>query len=172
MNTPTPAPAHPQQPKTKRTLGKIVTIAAAGLIGIGIISAMTGGSDTADAEDKPSATGSKHEAPVSSSANRANPPEKDVTVGPFEATDHGYGFKEGKATVTIVNHSAKKSDYFITLEFLDKSGNRIAEDYASTEALAPGQTSKETVGAAVESEKVDQVAKVKVTEVERFSSEY
>ncbi|MEU7028278.1 FxLYD domain-containing protein [Streptomyces sp. NPDC046275] len=71
------------------------------------------------------------------------------------------------AELAITNRSSKPSNYVVQVEFVDASGKRLSEAYASTNGLRPGQE------AAVTAQSLDQVSvKVtcRVTDVTRYAS--
>ncbi|MEU4728931.1 MULTISPECIES: FxLYD domain-containing protein [unclassified Streptomyces] len=71
------------------------------------------------------------------------------------------------ANLLITNRSSKASDYWVQVEFVDATGKRLSEAYASTNDLAPGQQS------AVTAQSLDQVTvkiTCRITDVSRYAS--
>ncbi|MFE7606980.1 FxLYD domain-containing protein [Streptomyces celluloflavus] len=71
------------------------------------------------------------------------------------------------AKLTITNHSAKKSNYLITVEFVDSKGTRLGTGAAAENDLAPKQKAKATAQGV---EKVDGKISCKVASVTRYAS--
>ncbi|MFJ7154664.1 hypothetical protein ACIQUQ_06970 [Streptomyces sp. NPDC101118] len=71
------------------------------------------------------------------------------------------------ADLTITNHSGKASDYWIGVEFVAASGERLAEANASTSHLAPGQASRERAQSLTQ---VDRAVTCRITDVTRTAS--
>ncbi|QGZ51860.1 hypothetical protein GPZ77_28895 [Streptomyces sp. QHH-9511] len=75
--------------------------------------------------------------------------------------------KWAAAELLVTNRSSKASDYIVHVEFVDASGTRLSETYASTNDVAPGQQSKVTA------QGLDQVtAKItcRIKDVTRYAS--
>ncbi|MEE4491599.1 FxLYD domain-containing protein [Streptomyces sp. BE230] len=71
------------------------------------------------------------------------------------------------ADVEIVNHSGEKSNYIVSVEFLDKAGTRLGEGMAAANNVAPGQKVRaKAQGLAETSGKVS----CKVSDVTRYPS--
>lgn len=64
----------------------------------------------------------------------------DVSFGIFERDPEYTSLKTGRLAVTFKNKSSEKATYHVQLEAVDSDGNRIAEDTAFVENLAPGQS--------------------------------
>ena len=88
----------------------------------------------------------------------------DVTVTSCEEE-----FSFMKVGLTVVNNSSKTSDYIITLGFVDESGTKVGDGYASATNIEPGQTAK-TEGAGTVSDAAGPNVTCKVEEVERLAS--
>lgn len=78
---------------------------------------------------------------LSQQAPTASPAANDVSVSKC-ATDPTLGF--ATASLTVVNHSSKTSDYTITVAFDAPNGSQFDTGLADVQTLAPGQTGTTT----------------------------
>ncbi|MEU4356076.1 FxLYD domain-containing protein [Streptomyces virginiae] len=142
------------------------------IIIIGIAGALVGGrDDTAGNASEPSQTAASPKAAGAASAkppaSKPAPPagaEADVEITDCEVDS---ATKWAKADLTITNRSSKKSNYMISVEFVNKAGTRVGEAIAATNNLAPGQAAEETA------QGLDQITDkitCKVTKVTRYAS--
>ncbi|MDI3419055.1 FxLYD domain-containing protein [Streptomyces luteolus] len=150
----------PQSPQKMDTGMKVTIGVMSGIVALGVAGAAMGVGQAEAEDDAASSTAALSE---------ENPVAKDFELGAFTIRDHGNGMRLGNATVTITNHSSKTSDYSATIAFLDKDGQRIAEDWVSTNSLRPGQSEKQYVGTLIQSEDLDKVAKVQVADSSRWA---
>jgi hypothetical protein len=73
------------------------------------------------------------------SDNHTHPPQADVRVSGC-SYDSSTGF--ATATLTIVNHSSKRSDYLISVDFENSKGVQLGDNYAGGgDNVDPGQSS-------------------------------
>ncbi|MFE6483761.1 FxLYD domain-containing protein [Streptomyces sp. NPDC057757] len=140
---------------------------------IGVVGAVVGSGDD-DSSSSTSSSSSVAEEPTKgkSSASSKEAPAAEVPKGP--KADVKITKCEVDPTTTwpaaellITNGSSKASNYLVSIEFVDSSGKRLGEAFASTNNLAPGQASEQTA------QGLDQITtkiKCKVTEVTRYAS--
>lgn len=153
-------------PRKKMSLGKkIVLGSVSAMVVLGALAmASTGSGGSADADTPPAGK------PSADVSKPADDKMKDVTLGKFTVTDHGFGFVEGAAKVAITNHSSKTSDYSISIEFLDKNGDRLHQEDVHASEVRAGQKAWEKAGVLLTSDQVKNVASVKVTDVDRYAA--
>ncbi|MEV6081766.1 hypothetical protein AB0L80_42870 [Streptomyces sp. NPDC052069] len=163
----------PLPPKKKNT-GMIVGFSCLGVvvlvIMLGIIGMVVGGTDSGSDEGgvlevtapPTKAAGKAEEKPVE--AEKPAGPEGDVKVTGCEVND-STGWP--KADILITNHSAKKSNYIISVEFVDASGKRLADAVAASNNVAPKQEVEED---AQSLDKVEGKVTCRVTKVTRYAS--
>lgn len=179
-----PQPGQPQQPgwghptpppQPKKSVGKIVGFSCLGVVGLFVVLGVAGallGTDDSPKAKEPAAQASAP-APAVSSAPAKAPASKpaaptgakaDVKITACELdTTMGWA----KAELTITNGSSKKSNYMVSIEFVNASGTRLGEAIAATNNLAPGQAANVTA------QGLDQIKDkitCKVTEVTRYAS--
>ncbi|MGW4823985.1 hypothetical protein ACWEP4_34835 [Streptomyces sp. NPDC004227] len=123
--------------------------AAAVLTGCTSTGTSAGGSGDAKAESKPAG---------------AHRPEDDVKITKC-STDDLAGYPQ--AELIVENHSSKKSNYIVQVEFTDASGVRSSECTAALNNLAAGQKANEK---ALGLSKAPSGLKCKVTKVTRYAS--
>jgi len=97
------------------------------------------------------------------SNNGSNPPQADAAL--TSCTTDAAG--DPTAAFTITNHSSGRSDYVISVNFLDASGTKVAEGSAISNNIDPGQSALET---AVGFASTQGATTCKVTNVDRFAS--
>lgn len=97
------------------------------------------------------------------SNNGANPPQADVAVESC-ATD---AIGDPTAGLRITNHSSGRSDYIVSVNFLDGSGTKIAEGTAISNNIDPGQAAVESATGFTQA---GGAVTCKVTNVNRFAS--
>lgn len=97
------------------------------------------------------------------SNNGSNPPQADVAVESCTIDAIGYP----KAGLRITNHSSGRSNYMISINFLDAAGTKVAEGAAISNNVDPGQSAIETAGGLAS---VKGALTCKVTDVNRFAS--
>jgi hypothetical protein len=68
-----------------------------------------------------------------------------VKTGKFSYTKDAYGLEETALPVTVTNKSSKTMSFDITIEALDSTGTRIADDTLYVNALAPGKSATEKI---------------------------
>lgn len=134
---------------------------ALGVVGIIIVAAAAGSGGSSDSKS----TSTKQNGGVSTLSNNGeNPPQADVAVQKCEIESI---FRYPKATLKITNNTSKRSDYIISVNFLDASGTKIAEGGALSSNIDPGQSAIETAGGLTE---MKGAVTCKVTDVNRFAS--
>lgn len=90
----------------------------------------------------------------------------DASIGECGQPDE-FGFI--RSSGTIVNDSADRSTYAITVEFFDESGTRIGEATSFNNAIGSGTTANFEATGSLEAGA--QVAECAIADVTRFSSE-
>ncbi|MEU4093022.1 FxLYD domain-containing protein [Streptomyces sp. NPDC026673] len=159
-----PPPHEPDwgRPPKKSGAGKILgfgVVAIVVVIGGSVAFAMTTGDDKDSSGGDSSAVSAS---PAGDSDGKPAPDDADVTscgLGDFT--------KWPSAEVKVTNHSSEESDYQVRIDFVDASGNRIAQAVATTTGLAAGDS---TQASAQGSEPVADDIKCKITEVLRKAS--
>ncbi|MFI8522843.1 FxLYD domain-containing protein [Promicromonospora sukumoe] len=93
-----------------------------------------------------------------------------VKIGSFEATTDDLGMVESTLPVKITNKADKPYSYDVSVEAVDKSGDRIEEDLATTNTLKPGQSQSFDLFLAPAEKNVDKLesAKFQVFEVSQY----
>lgn len=71
--------------------------------------------------------------------------EIEVTFGTFTRDTDFTSLVRGKLPVTVRNKGSERATYYIQIEAVDAEGNRIGEDTAYVQNLAPGQSFSEDV---------------------------
>ncbi|WP_327121087.1 hypothetical protein OG206_28550 [Streptomyces sp. NBC_01341] len=147
-----------------------------GLVGLlliaGVVAATLGSMSHSSAERrKPAATPPGSSAPAEPAppaeastdpAAEESSPEADVTLSTCEIDSLT---QWPSVVVNITNGTAEPASYIVSVEFVNRSGTRVAEGIASTSALAPGRTSKQKAQGVGE---VPAGTKCKVSHVSRF----
>jgi hypothetical protein len=121
-----PAPAPKKGGKFKYGCLAVVGVAVVSVVAvvaIAVSSSGGAGSNTAASSTSSSSTSSGKQV-TTNSGNTGHSPTADVTITTCR-NDSVLGLPQ--ASLKIVNHSGKASDYMITMEFLDSHGTRIAE---------------------------------------------
>ncbi|WP_331747544.1 FxLYD domain-containing protein (plasmid) [Streptomyces sp. NBC_00853] len=165
----------PPQPK-KTPVGKVLGFGCLGIVGLVLIIGIAGSlgrgnDDTAEkASGPPQTTASSKaaeaptvKAPAWQPASPAGA-EADVKITGCEVNS---ATKWAKAHLTITNGSSKRSNYMISVEFVNKAGTRMGDAIAASNNLAPGQAAEETA------QGLDQITgeiMCKVTKVTRYAS--
>lgn len=174
---PWPDPVWGAPPPRRSRTGLIVTLSVAGgLVGllliVGVIAATLGSLSRPPAE-----RGTPAAAPPGSSAPAEPSPPAEASTDPAEAESGAEADVKLSAceidsltrwpsvVVTITNGTAEPMSYIVSVEFVDRSGTRVAEGVASTSALAPGRTSKQKAQGVGE---VPTGTKCRVSDVSRF----
>ncbi|MEU6941428.1 FxLYD domain-containing protein [Streptomyces rubiginosohelvolus] len=161
-------PPDQQAPPKKSGLGKKLGFGCLGVVGLftvfGLAAGLGGGNDdTADNAPAPAVTvASSEKAGVA--AQKPAGPEGDVKVTGCEVDSTPTW---ARADLTITNRSSKKSNYLISIEFVDKTGTRIGEAVAATSNLAPGQSAQ---GKAQGLDQITGAITCKITDVTRYAS--
>lgn len=167
--TPQPAATPPPPPLSHKQLKAMAKAArpwyakkrtwVAGIIGVFVIAGIASSSSGSKGS-----TSTKTNGGVSTlSNNGSNPPQADVAVTSCTADQFGYP----KAGLRITNHSSGRSDYIISVNFLDGSGTKVAEGAALSSNIDPGQSAIESAGGLTS---VKGALTCKVTNVNRFAS--
>jgi hypothetical protein len=78
---------------------------------------------------------------------------KDVSVTTCKSEPDGLGGTEPKVVLSIVNHSSKRSDYFIEVQLVGFDGSRVGDGNDLVTGLNPDQSSIETVADATANSK-------------------
>lgn len=163
MTPPTPQPElnHKQlkaMAKASRPWYLKKKIWALGVVGVIIIAAAAGGSGGSKGS-----TSTKSNGGVSTlSDNGSHPPQADVAV-----TSCSTGVIGPEASLRITNHSSGRSDYMISVNFLDASGTKVAEGTAFSNNIEAGQSAVEKAVGFTESKGA---LTCTVTDVNRFAS--
>jgi hypothetical protein len=150
-------PLPTQPPKRKKHTGRnwVIGIVAAA-VAIGVIGSVSAGGS----KHNPSTPGPA--APTVGRGVGANDASADVKL--TSVKDEGSGIASG--VVTITNHSSKRSDYFVTVVFLDADGTQAGDGIASAMAVEPGQVARASlVGTTTGS-----WTKARVTDIQRTAS--
>ncbi|WP_327333699.1 FxLYD domain-containing protein [Streptomyces anulatus] len=163
----------PPAPK-KSNAGKVVGFSCLGIVGLVVVLGVAGvmlgdtdtGSDTGsdgvlEVTASPSEGAAKEKAPEAEAPKGA---EGDVKITGCEVMD-GTGWP--KADVLITNRSSKKSNYIVSVEFVDASGKRLGDAMAASNNVAPEQ---EVEVDAQSLDKVEGKVTCKVTKVTRYAS--
>ncbi|MFI8002895.1 FxLYD domain-containing protein [Streptomyces sp. NPDC086010] len=163
---PWPDPVWGAPPPRKSRTGLIVTLSVVGgLVGllliVGVIAATLGSLSHPSAERRSPAAAPPAEAPTDP-AEAESSAEADVKLSACEIDSLT---QWPSVVVTITNRTAGPMSYIVSVEFVDRSGTRVAEGIASTSALAPGRTSKQKAQGVGE---VPAGTKCRVSDVSRF----
>lgn len=164
-----------QPPAAKKSsAGKVVGFSCLGIVGLvvvlGAVGMALGGSDSGsdkggevlEVTAPPSKGAAKEEAPAK--AKTPDGPEGDVKITGCEV-DSTTSWP--RADVLITNRSSKRSNYIVSVEFVDSSGKRLGEAFAATNNVAPQQ---EVEADAQSLDKVAGTVKCRVTKVTRYAS--
>jgi hypothetical protein len=131
---------------------------ALGVIGV-IVIAMAANSGGSKGTTKTTSNGG-----VSTlSDNGSNPPQADVAIESCATDVAG----DPTAGLRITNHSSGRSDYMVSVNFLDASGTKIAEGTAISNNIDPGQAAVESATGFTQA---SGAVTCKVTNVDRFAS--
>jgi hypothetical protein len=159
------APPPPQQQKSNvgkiigfsclgvAALGLVIVVVAALAVGKAVKTAATSTTSPVAGRTMPSATSSP--APVAAA---------DIQITSCTVDEIGLAH----AALTITNHSSKKSNYTVQVDFIDSSGTRIGQGFAATNDLDPAAVAKTEAGdmAQVKDAKIT----CKVSQVNRYAS--
>lgn len=85
--------------------------------------------------------------------------DANVELGKFKATRDSYGITDTKLTVKVTNKTSEKKSFSFHIEAVDKSGERINEDYVYANDLAAGQSQNFDIFTLVSSEQIDAMKK-------------
>ncbi len=93
----------------------------------------------------------------------------DVSLGDFKVTKKDYT-TDTELSVKVKNKSSEKCSFSVTIEAVDKEGNRIEEDTIYFNDLKAGQGKTDNAFTFVESEKINKLkkAKFKILEVSKY----
>lgn len=128
------------QPRTRRGCLWWVGLAVVVVVGVSVAAALTGD----EAQDKPD-----------------NPAEEDV-----EMTSCRAGRIGRQASGVVVNHSSKRSNYSISVNFYDEAGTQVSEGADFVSNLAPdGRATWEVTAAGA-----DTAERCEIVEVTRFAA--
>lgn len=132
-----------------------------GVVGVIVIAAVAGGSSSSKGS-----TSTKSNGGVSTvSGNGTHPPQADVAIESC-ATDAA-GFMT--AGLRITNHSTGRSNYMISVNFLDGAGTKVAEGTAFSNNIDAGQAAIDSANSLTEPKGSGSFS-CKVTDVNRFAS--
>lgn len=94
----------------------------------------------------------------------------DVKLGKLKISKDEYGLVTSQMKVTITNKAEEKKSYSITIEAVNKKGNRIMDDTIMVNDLGPGQSTENKVFEYIESDKVKSMksATFKISEVSMY----
>lgn len=93
-----------------------------------------------------------------------------VDIGSFDGTTDELGFAEGSVPVKLTSKADEAYSYDVYVEAVDSSGDRIAEDWASSSNLKPGQSESFDLFALVTEKELQKLesAEFRVVEVSRY----
>lgn len=137
------------------------------LVLLGIIGAVSGkhSSGTSTPATPGVATAAAKAGVLTTSSNTSHPPTADVTISSCATNTLGWP----SADVVVTNHSAKTSNYLVTVAFVSKDGKtQLDTGMASVDNLTPGQAT-----APQEASGTNQVTggfTCRVAQVERYAS--
>jgi uncharacterized protein (UPF0333 family) len=160
------APPPPQQPK-KSNVGKIVGFSCLGVAVLGIVIVvvlgLAVGKAVKTAATSTAAPVAGHSMP-SATASAAPGAVADIQITSCTVDEFGLAH----AALTITNHSSKKSNYTVQVDFIDSSGARTGQGFAATNDLDPAAVAKTEAGdlAQVKDAKIT----CKVSQVNRYAS--
>lgn len=134
-----PPYAPPPRRADNRVLITIIVVAVLGLIGIGLAPFLIVAKVSSDLNSTiADSTGGNTDQILAD--------ELDVTFATYSITkDSEYSTPTGKLPVTFKNKGDQRKTFNVQIEALDENGNRIADDNAIVENLAPGQSATEDV---------------------------
>jgi len=177
MDTMTPQPPAdwraPQQPELNHKQLKALAKASrpwyakkrtwlGGFFGLCIVGAMISAAGSGG-----NSTGTKQNGGVSTLSNNGkNPPQADVTLSSC-SVDGLTNWPE--AELRITNHSSERSDYMISINFLDSSGTKLADGTVISNNIEPGQSAVESTSG-LKSWPKGAAISCSVTDVNRFAS--
>lgn len=145
----------------KAKKGKLVATILIGILAIAItLSAQKSVSDSLDtlSDDLDKATGNSTEEVLKN--------DVDVVLGDFEVIEGEYGLNETKLTVKLTNKTNETKSFSIQVEAVDDSGNRINQDYISTNNLTAGQSQEFEIFTFVSSDQIEAMKSAKFNIVE------
>jgi uncharacterized membrane protein (DUF485 family) len=92
-----------------------------------------------------------------------------VSFGKFKVTNNGYYF-DTSLEITVENKSTTQYTYYITIEAVDESGNRLDTDMVYVDRLNAGQKINLTAFEYIEQEKINQFknAQFRVLEINKY----
>ena len=144
----------------KRSLGKAITGIILGILAIVITVAMQSAMSKAideSLDELDYMLGEKTEDILENSL--------DVKIGEFEVIEDEF-WDESKLEVTLKNKSDKSASFDVTIEAVDKDGNRIDIDYIYVSNLGSGQSQKFDIFTLVTSDNYESMKKAKFRIVE------
>ena len=144
----------------KRSLGKAITGIILGILAIVITVAMQSAMSKAideSLDELDYMLGEKTEDILENSL--------DVKIGEFEVIEDEF-LDESKLEVTLKNKSDKSASFDVTIEAVDKDGNRIDIDYIYVSNLGSGQSQKFDIFTLVTSDNYESMKKAKFRIVE------
>lgn len=163
-----PAPGWaPPPPQKKSNVGKIVGFSCLGVAVVGIvivmILAVAVGKAVKTTATSTTAPAASHALP-SAASTPAPGAAADIQITGCTVDEIGLAH----AALTITNHSSKKSNYTVQVDFVDGSGARIGQGFAATNDLDPNAIAKTEAGdlAQVKDAKIT----CKVSQVNRYAS--
>lgn len=169
-------PRGPETDDAMKKAGRGCLMAVGGLVVliilIGIIAAIaSGGSSkksttaTTAASSSSQKSGSTTSNVLSQQAPSASPAANDVSISKCGLDPT---LNDPTATLTVVNHSSKTSDYVITVAFDSPDGSQFDTGDADVQTLAPGQTGSATASSLKDGAPSNITCKV--TQVDRTAS--
>jgi hypothetical protein len=159
---PAPVPQLGGAPVAKKSnRGCLIALAVVGVIvALGIVGVVLAVNALEDEVDERVDDGSL-------SNNTENPPAEDVTVNECGLAS---GTRFMRATVDVLNHSSKPSNYFITVAFESEDGGRqLATSTTGVNALGDDQTTTAEANS-FEEAPGGQEFSCRITQVERFAA--
>lgn len=163
-----PAPGWaPPPPQKKSNVGKIVGFSCLGVAVIGIVIvvalSLAVGKAVKTAATATTSPAAGHTMP-SVASSPAPGAADDIQITSCTVDDYGLAH----AALTITNHSSKKSNYSVQIDFTDSTGVRVGQGFAATNDLDPAAVAKTEAGdlAQVKDAKIT----CKVSQVNRYAS--
>lgn len=151
----------PPAPPRKRHIGRWIGLSVLGLIVVIVVASLAsgGGQDTSTG----SATGATAKDNNVSRGLGSSDATADVKIDKGSLSS-SYGI--AKATLTITNHSAKRSDYYIEAVLLNSAGENIGTANTLVSAVEPGQVAHTELTGSY----TGKLAKLKINQVQRTAS--
>lgn len=162
---PTGWTAPPTAPPRKRHIGLIVGGIIVGFLIVGGIIGSLGSNDTTSSDTRATGIAAESSAPTNGISRGLGSADATGDIILVKGSLNGaYGIATAKLTIT--NHSAKRSDYFIEATLLDAAGDNIGTANAFASAVEPGQVAH----AELTGSYTGKLDRAKITQVQRTAS--